>query len=241
MSDKFIIIEFRIHYNTQQGEEIYILGDNDDFGNWTSKKFKLDWNENNIWKKEYKMPTNNKNIKYKFVCAHLNTNDKNNFKWEECPNRILSVENLKNLRQENEKYILEQIWNHFTVNCTLHYQAKSPNDSIFILGSDPALGDWGKNDKNNYKMELEKNDKNNNVVYKKKFNIKIEDKNKKEMELEYKYMINNDFEKGMNRHVHILFNMDEINDEVKFFYLTNPKEYKLLTNSIIEIEDTFID
>ena len=54
MSESYITFEFRIKYVTQKGEEIYILGDNDDFGNWKTKKFKLDWNEIIYGKKNIK-------------------------------------------------------------------------------------------------------------------------------------------------------------------------------------------
>ena len=240
MSESYITFEFRIKYVTQEGEEIYILGDNDDFGNWETKKFKLDWNENNIWKKEYKMKVNSKNIKYKFICAHNNSHDPNQFRWEDCPNRILSTENTQNLKKENGKYILEQVWNHFSIIFSLHYQMNSPNDSLFILGND-CLGGWDTNKINDFKMTLEKDD-NSKDVWKKRINIEIKDKKRVNMDLEYKYLFNNNnnYEKGMNRHIMIIFN-DKLNDEDKFFYLTNPKEYKLLINSIIVIEDSIID
>jgi hypothetical protein len=241
MSENYITFEFRIKYITNQGEEIYILGDNDDFGHWKAKKFKLDWNENNIWKKEYKMKINSKNIQYKFICAHNNCHDPNQFRWEDCPNRILSsTDNIQNLKRENGKYILEQFWNHFCIIFSLHYQMKSSNDSLFILGGD-GLGYWDKNKINDFKMILEKDD-NYKDVWKKRINIEITDKKKVIMDLEYKYLFkNNEYEEGINRHVMIIFDKDKLNDEDKFFYLTNPKEYKLLINSIIEIEDSIID
>ena len=42
----------------------------------------------------------------------------------------------------------------------------------------------------------------------------------------------------INRHFKILFDIDENNDELKFYRLSNPKEYKLLINSILEIDDS---
>ena len=50
MSDNYINIEFRVKYKTQKGNELYIMGDSEDFGDWKSKTFKLDWSEGDIWK-----------------------------------------------------------------------------------------------------------------------------------------------------------------------------------------------
>ena len=50
---EFVTFQFRIKYETNPGEEIYIYGDSPDFGNWKSPKFKLRWSEGHIWKADY--------------------------------------------------------------------------------------------------------------------------------------------------------------------------------------------
>ena len=235
-----IIFEFRIHYDTKENGNICILGDNDDFGNWKDPKFNLKWTNGNIWIGEYSMNKNNKDIAYKFV-----HNNNNNFNWENCPNRILSKnpQHLKNLKIENGKYILEQQWDKFSIIFSLYHQIQSPNSFVSILGNEDFLGNWNKDKIYEFKMNLEK-DENYKDVWRKKIDVLNQDKERKSMEIEYKYLICNDnnnknYEKGTyNRYVKIFFSKDNINDEDKFFLLTNPKEYKLLINSIIEIEDS---
>ena len=80
MLNQNITFEFRIKYKTNHGQEIYIFGDNDDFGYWKTPKFKLTWTERHIWKKEYKININIKLIKYKFVV--VTNNDPNQVLWE---------------------------------------------------------------------------------------------------------------------------------------------------------------
>ena len=237
--DDYIIFEFRIKYKTEEGQNIFILGDSEDFGNWKEAKFKLKWTNGHIWIGKYNMKKNNKNIKYKFVCK--NNND---IKWEVCPDRILSTnpQYLKNLKKENGKYILEQQWNKFSIIFNLYHQIQSSNNFMSILGNADFLGNWDQNKIYEFRMNLEK-DENQKDVWRKKIDVLIE-KDIKDMDLEYKYLICNDnnyknYEKGkINRHVKIFFKINEINDEEKFFLLTNPKEYISLINSIIEIEDS---
>lgn len=45
----FITFIFKIKYETNPGEEVYILGEHRDFGNWHKSKFKLKWTEGHIW------------------------------------------------------------------------------------------------------------------------------------------------------------------------------------------------
>lgn len=240
MSNNVIIFEFRIKYETKDGEDIYILGNNSDFGNWEDKKFKLDYNNGYIWKKEYPMNINNNLIEYKFVCFNKN----NNYcEWEKCPNRILDVKNLDNLKKENNKYILDLVWNYFSIIFKLNYHIDIKDSYMVILGAGRFLGDWKEEKKEELKMQLEKHkEKKIEDVWVKQINVFAEN-NMKEMNFEYKYLVydykNNKikYEKGMNRCFKIIFKIDEDNDELKFFMKTNPKEYKILTNSILEVDD----
>jgi hypothetical protein len=47
-SKNYITFIFRIKYETNPGEEIYILGDHSDFGNWINPKFELKWTNGHI-------------------------------------------------------------------------------------------------------------------------------------------------------------------------------------------------
>ena len=235
-----IIFEFRIPFKTEPGEEVYIFGDNDKFGNWKEQKFKLQWTEGHIWKREFEMNKNDKNIQYKYVLAK-----DNNVKWEDRPNRILDPNNVSDLQMENGKYILDQKWGHTTINFNLNYHLDSNESIMMVKGNTFFLGEWDKdNDFDQRKMNLElNNDQKIKDIWKLKIDFKLNN-NSKEIDLEYKYLIynnnnkNENLEKGDNRHVKILFTMNNISDETKFFLFANQKEYKLEKNSLIVIFDS---
>jgi hypothetical protein len=235
-----ILFEFRIQYETQLGEELYIFGNIDKFGNWKERKFKLEWTDGHIWKKEFEMDKNDKNIQYKYVVAK-----ENELKWENRPNRILDANNVSDLQKENGKYILDQKWGATTINFNLNYHLYSNESIMMVKGNTSFLGEWGKNtDFEKRKMKLDiNNEQKINDIWKLKIDIELNN-DSKEIDLEYKYLIYNNknksekLEQGDNRHVKILFTKDNISDETKFFLFANQKEYKLEKNSIITIFDS---
>ena len=89
-------IQFHIcvKYETKPGQEIYIYGETPDFGNWKESKFPLKWTTGHIWKGDYNMPKESKDIQFKFVC-HSNNSDI----LEEGENRLLSPTNLEGLEK----------------------------------------------------------------------------------------------------------------------------------------------
>ena len=105
----FVTFHFRIHYETKDGEEIYIYGDSPDFGDWKDPKFKLTWSEGNIWIADYRMPKSSKNIEFTFVCRW-----NEGMRWEGVENnRLLSPQNLNGLSKTSDgKYILDCVWGH---------------------------------------------------------------------------------------------------------------------------------
>ena len=64
INNDYITFLIKLQYKTKPGEEIFIYGDNKDFGNWTSPKFKLNWSEGHIWQADYKIPKTITYIKY---------------------------------------------------------------------------------------------------------------------------------------------------------------------------------
>ena len=223
-----IVFEFRIHYKTNPGEDVYILGDIDNFGFWKEKKFKLEWTEGHIWKKEFEMYKNDKIIQYKYVVA---TN--NNILWENRPNRTLDPNNVSDIKKENGKYILNQKWGLTTINFILNYHLESNDYFMMVKGNDPVLGEWDKNTNfENRKMNLDQ-DKKNKDYWKLKIDKELKNDKLKDFDFEYKYAYYDTYskienpEKGENRHVKILFTMTDISDEDKFLLFANPKEYKL--------------
>jgi len=99
-------IRFEIQYQTQMGQEIGILGNLNELGNWNQENcLRLNWTENNIWIKEIDGKNNN-NIEFKFIFIVNNKVQK----WEDGGNRILNlneiIEKIKN--ENNKKFELNQ-------------------------------------------------------------------------------------------------------------------------------------
>ena len=103
-------IKFIIQYNTNFGEEVAILGSIPLLGFWKLEgKFKLKWNEGNIWTGEIDMNKDNmKYFEFKFVII-----EKNNIKlWENGNNNIFGYEDIiKNVQKNRigkyDKYTYE--------------------------------------------------------------------------------------------------------------------------------------
>ena len=238
-SDK-ITFEFQIQYETNQGENIYILGSDPIFGNWKDKKFKLHWTDNHIWKNEITIPKNTKYIKYKFVCID---ND-NNKRWENGPNRILSTQYLKGLKFKNGKYILDCMWNHFKINFNIYYPLKNKNENMQIVGDPTGLGNWLREGEKPVKMEVSEVKeiiaKDGNVMKDRFWNItvpmRIDDT--VNYDFQYRYSIYNPekknaiWEREPNRHLKILFDLDS--EENKDLIDENPDENVFLQNSFLE-------
>ena len=95
-------IKFIIQYNTNFGEEVAILGSIPLLGFWKLEgKFKLKWNEGNIWTGEIDMNKDNmKYFEFKFVII-----EKNNIKlWENGNNNIFGYEDIiKNVHKNVQK------------------------------------------------------------------------------------------------------------------------------------------
>ena len=233
---------FKIKYETYPGEEICILGDSPDFGNWKNPKFKLRWSEGHIWQANYQMPITSNSIKFKFVC-HSNNYDK----WEEGENRLLSPKNLKGLERTKEgKYILDCVWNHFKINFNIHYIPPNPEAYMQIVGDPTSLSNWQKQGEKPVKMEL-KNDKEITAKDGNKISgfwtvtALMRNSDKQNFDFEYRYSLFDPksgtaiWEREPNRHLHFFLNEEEIEnfDNPKI----SPDSCYLLTNSFLEILD----
>lgn len=238
----FITFLFRIKYETNPGEDIFIYGDSPDFGNWKSPKFKLRWSDGHIWQGNYQMAKSSNNIKFKFVC---HSNEYN--KWEEGENRLLSTHNLNGLPKTSEgKYILDCVWNHFKINFNIHYVPSNPDSFMQVVGDPPALSNWQKQNEKPVKMELKKDKE---IIAKDGNKIKgfwtvtalMKISDIRNFDFEYRYSLYDPksgtaiWEREPNRHLHFFLNEDEIHT------FNNPKispdSCYLLTNSFLEILD----
>ena len=238
-SDK-ITFQFQIRYETNQGENLYILGSDPRFGNWKDPKFKLHWSENHIWKNSITISKSENYIKYKFVCI----NQEKIKRWEEGPNRILSAKYLKGLKVENGEYILDCMWNHFKINFNIYYPLKDDNEYMQIVGDPIGLGNWLREGEKPIKMELsnikEIMAKDGNVIKGQFWNITVPMKinDPVNYDFQYRYSIYNPekknaiWEREPNRHLKILFDLDS--EENKDLIDENPDENVFLQNSFLE-------
>ena len=240
----YVIFQIQIKYETKINENIYMYGNNSDFGFW-KPKFKLHWNQGHIWKTEYKMSKSSNCIKFKFVC-HSDSMDI----WEKGENRLLCPYNLKGLTKTKEgKIILDFVWNHFKINFNIHYTPPNEYTYMQICGSPKVLSNWQANHQKPIKMEL----KNNKEIIAKDGNkikgfwtltvlMRIYDKNN--LDFEYKYSLIDQkngtaiWEREPNRHIHIYTNEEEMSSISPFNDNKILTEHNyLLTNSFLEILD----
>ena len=233
-SNKYISFIFKIRYETNPGEEIYILGDHSDFGNWLKPKFKLKWTNGHIWQAEYNCLISIKYIQFKYVCL-----SKTSTKWEEGENRLLSPNNLIGLEKTSDgKYILNCVWNHFKLTFNIHYKIIEPNSEMRIVGSLDYLSNWEGDSDKSVIMEWDENkeligkDGNINKGF---WTITIIMKNEeKNYIFDYRYIIFNKktktsiWERDPNRHLELILNSEN---------LEKNSSKLLLTNSYLEIID----
>ena len=239
---EFVTFQIQIKYETNPGEEIYIYGDNPDFGSWRYPKFRLRWSQGHVWKADYEMPKSINSIKFKFVC-HSSTYDK----WEEGENRLLSTKNLNGLSKTSDgKYILDCVWNHFKINFNIHYVPTNPQAYMQVVGAPEALANWQKTNEKPVRMELQ----NNKEITAKDGNkitgfwtvtalMRLSDKTN--LDFEYRYSLYDPksgtaiWEREPNRHLHFFLDEAEIGmfDDPKI----SPDSCYLLTNSFLEILD----
>ena len=234
--DESITFLIKLQYETRPGEEIYIYGDNNDFGNWCSPNFKLSWSEGHIWQADYKISKSIDYIKFKFVCHSEEYNI-----WEEGDNRLLSPKNSEVLpKSEDGKYILNCVWEYFQINFNIHYILNS-SSYMRIVGGNDALTNWSNPLKMKYDEKKIITAKDGNQI-EGFWNVTflMSSKNRNNYNFEYRYSSYDEntrsaiWEREPNRHIHIL---TEINNDNSYNYKNKPNEYKLLTNSYLQILD----
>lgn len=69
------------------GENLYILGDIPELGNWKDFVCKLTWSQGHNWKTSLNLSNAISSFKYKFVCYNENSKS---MKWEDGPDRVFT-------------------------------------------------------------------------------------------------------------------------------------------------------
>ena len=205
-NNKKITFQFKLKYETLPGQEIFIYGDNNDFGNWNKSNFKLFWSKGNIWTADYTFPEKTEKINYKFVLRSDNEET-----WEEGENRILAPKNLKCLKKTNDgKYILECTWNCFKINFNIHYITNN-NRYLRIIGGCNSLNNWSTPIKLEYDSNKKIKAEDGNII--EGFwtiTILFKNNDKNNYKFDYRYSIYDDklkfsmCEREPNRHINLL-------------------------------------
>ena len=92
MSENRVYVKFKLYCKeTELGDNIYIVGNINEFGNWNTDNFnenqKLKGNLYPMWLSDTIPIENKKNIEYKYIIKGPN----NKLKWEDCGNRELNL------------------------------------------------------------------------------------------------------------------------------------------------------
>ena len=236
-----------VKYETKEGENVYILGDSDSFGNWKTNKFKLNWTTGHIWRAVAKInSTQIENIKYKFVVINNNDGSK---RWEDGPNRLLSNDpaSLKTLKQnKNKEYILDLYFNHFAIEFNIYYPIND-HSRMQLVGEPPELANWQREEESPLVMELSEYREmaaRDDLVVKGNFWTKtviMKITEPRNYDFEYRYSIFDTitktavWEREPNRHLKIFFDTDCEENRKKLE--DNPVENKLLLNSFLRVID----
>jgi len=134
---KEYIIKFRIKYQTTPGQNIFIIGNIDQLGNWKKNIFKLKWTEGHIWKGKLVLNEKISNFEYKFVCL---SDDQSFKRWEEGCNRIFEFD--RKLLSEKGSINLDCKWETFTVEFNIYYPLKNDYEYMQIVGGAKGIGNW---------------------------------------------------------------------------------------------------
>lgn len=242
-SHDYIIFEFHLKYESTPDENIYVLGNHDNFGNWTIPKMKLIWSPGNIWKYSTILPISFDVIEYKFVSIDKHGNKK----WEDGPNRTLCTSRLKGLTQLRQRtYLIDCVWNHFTITFNIFYPLKDEFDSLNIVGSAKSLSNWLRDNEEPVKMRLSEKKslttKDGDVINGQFWTVtvpmKTDDPNS--YNFDYKYSIYNSITKTSiwekdSRRLNILTELESSTSKALLY--KDPQHNVLLMNSHIEIYD----
>ena len=84
-----------VHYQTNPGEDIYIVGSIPELGEWKERKCKMTWTDGHTWILDEPIITTAPFFRYKYVCARKD--NKNEFRWETGVDRIADLRLLEKI------------------------------------------------------------------------------------------------------------------------------------------------
>jgi len=84
---KHFNLTFKVHYKTDFGESLQVVGSIEELGAWKDYKCPMTWSEGHIWVSETMSITSCSHFMYKYVVMH----QERAVKWERGPNRIADL------------------------------------------------------------------------------------------------------------------------------------------------------
>ena len=138
-------VHFRVHYESCFGEELCVVGDIADLGNWKGHKHMLKWTEGHIWVSEKPLITNQRHFCYKYRV--LEDNEVRH--WEDGIDRICQPELLpekvsggpgvsSSLATTNVKNVYcHDTWETYHVHFSVFDPLFTPGDEMWL---EPAAG-----------------------------------------------------------------------------------------------------
>ncbi|CAD8193164.1 unnamed protein product [Paramecium pentaurelia] len=137
----FFKVYFKIHYHTQSGKAIYIVGDNKQIGNWNPVKgLRLQWNENDEWTICIKFDRSKyQRIEYKFIVNNYENPSLQTTIWEPGENRVITTHMIQN--ETKSEYFNCEYWGYRTIKLKLNYNL-TQKQRMMIIGSIEQLGQW---------------------------------------------------------------------------------------------------
>lgn len=232
------LVKFSIKYQTSPGQNIFILGNIPELGNWKDAKFKLKWSEGHFWKGKLELPMDTDFFQFKFVCF----SDDNKFKrWEEGPDRIFDKRTID--EDKDRTYKVDCMWEHFSITFHIYYPVGNEVEHMQIIGGPQEIGGWFKNGSIPLKMSLTE-PKTLQGIFGKFWHAKVflKANQKENFDFEYRYSIYNPikgsaiWEREPNRKLKILTDYNLVVDQDGYeeaLSQTN-REVELITNSHIE-------
>lgn len=137
-------LTLRLRYETEFGQELFVIGSIPELGQWKKPKFKLIWSEDHIWETETPILTDQSYFSYKYVLV----NNGQLVKWEDGFDRIADLDLLPEVAHREtgirKDVEINDEWEKFKIIFSVNFPPDDPNQIVSVSGETEILGSWGK-------------------------------------------------------------------------------------------------
>ncbi|KAM3140330.1 hypothetical protein pb186bvf_007490 [Paramecium bursaria] len=135
----FISIYFKIHYQTNYGQAVYLIGDLPLTGCWNPRNgVRMTRNEGDYWTLCMKLDRSVEKMEYKFAINSFD-DPQMDCLWEPGQNRVVSLQTL--IHSPKFEFFPNEFWGLRTIKLKLNHTLQS-NQRMMIIGSLQQLGNW---------------------------------------------------------------------------------------------------